>query len=115
MTEVVLDDRLLVAILGAIATLGIALGANRREIARIQDRLWGPERASDRGIEDAVASLEADRRRIEVDVESLRRRVDRLEADRASSESRCSTGRQPSNGSRNTEPNPLRFSPGKFD
>lgn len=83
MTEVVLDDRLLVAVLGAIASLGVGLLANRREIARMQDRLWGPERGADEGLEEGVASLEADHRRLERRVDALATAFDRLEDDRA--------------------------------
>lgn len=50
---------------GAFATVGILAYQNRREIARLKDWAWGPDRSSDRGHEGQVDSLDEQMSRIE--------------------------------------------------
>jgi hypothetical protein len=72
MTEPVATAAWLVPIAGAITTVGILTYQNRREIARIKDWAWGPERSSDEGHEGDVDSLSGQIDRIESKLDAER-------------------------------------------
>jgi hypothetical protein len=78
MTEPVATAAWLVPIAGAITTVGILTYQNRREIARIKDWAWGPERSTNEGHEGEVDSLSEQIDRIEskLDAEREQRLVD---------------------------------------
>lgn len=69
MSAALTDEMILVAVLSGLASLGIGLWANRQEIGRIEDRLWGPKR----GVDGAVDSLGDHLERIEEKIGAVTR------------------------------------------
>ena len=54
---------------GAVATVGILAYQNRREISRMKDWAWGPERSDNKGHEGEVDSLSNQMDRIETKID----------------------------------------------
>lgn len=67
-----------VPVAGAVATVGILAYQNRREISRMKDWAWGPERSTDEGHEGEVDGLsnQIDRIETKIDEEREQRDVD---------------------------------------
>lgn len=64
------QTELFLAIAGAIATLGILVYQNRREISRIRDAIFGHDRAADGGIDSEVDSFGETLSRIETKIDA---------------------------------------------
>jgi hypothetical protein len=66
------DPSVVLAVAGGIATVGTFAYVNRREIARIKDSIWGPERSTDGGLDQDVDTLADQMGRIETKLDNER-------------------------------------------